>query len=101
MTIIGSEFRPQTFSIGQAAKLIDFPGGRQKFYNWLRAKNFILNDNFPSQVMMDRGWFKIAKLLGDEEGPLVFKAVPRVTIQGLAGLEKIKLREFPICEPCK
>lgn len=101
MKEVNGKFKTQTFSIGQAAKLIDFPGGRQKFYNWLRTKNFILSDNFPSQSMMDRGWLKVAKVIGSDEGALLCRAVPRVTVQGIAGLEKIRLKEFPICEPCK
>ena len=101
MTKTGSGFQLQTFSIGQAAKLIDFPGGRKKFYNWLRSKNFILNDNFPSQEVVDRGWFKIANVLSNDTYPLDFKAIPRITLQGLAGLEKIRFKEFPICQPCQ
>lgn len=91
----------ETFSIGQAAKLVRFPGGRQKFYSWLRHKNYILKDNFPSQAMVERGWFKLPKPIVDEENIIQVKAVPRITKRGIVGLDQIVTKEFPICKPCK
>ena len=101
MTYKSTRITDGTFSIGQAAKLVHFPGGTKKFYEWLRSKKFILKDNFPSQQMVNRKWFKMRKPIIDSENTIVIKAIPRVTSRGIVGLDQIVSREFPICQPCK
>lgn len=101
MTNKSTRITDGTFSVGQVAKLVHFPGGTQKFYEWLRSKKFILKDNFPSQQMVDRGWFKMPKPIIDSENMIVIKAIPRITSRGIVGLEQIVSKEFPICKPCK
>lgn len=93
--------RQETFDIGLASKLLGFPGGRTKFFKWLREKRFLLNDNSPKQSLIDRGWFILVKRHLKHADPQKFVWVSRVTIHGLSELERIIRSEFPICEPCK
>jgi phage antirepressor YoqD-like protein len=91
----------QTFSMSEAGKLINFPGGEHKFFEWLRRNKFFLKDNTPSQAYRDREWFTTAKKVIEYDGVLNVCLVTRCTIKGLAGLEKIKNKIFPPCKPCK
>jgi phage antirepressor YoqD-like protein len=93
--------RQETFDIGLASKLLGFPGGRIKFFKWLREKGFLLNDNSPKQSLIDRGWFILVKKKIKQVDPPIIVWTSRVTIHGLSELEQIVRREFPICKPCK
>lgn len=101
MTKKTSGFSSQTLSIAQAAKAIKFPGGEFTFFEWLRSKGYLLKDNTPADKYRLNGWFEsFAKTiyhLNLQEVVLV----TRVTIKGLAALEKVVRKEFPICKPCK
>jgi len=92
--------RQKTFDLGLAAKLIGFPGGRTKFFKWLKEKGYLLKDNSPKQTLIDRGWFILAKCQMKSNEPLEYTWVSRVTIHGLSELERIIRSEFPICKPC-
>jgi phage antirepressor YoqD-like protein len=35
---------PQTLSIAEVAKMVDFPGGEIKFFSWLREKGYLLQN---------------------------------------------------------
>jgi phage antirepressor YoqD-like protein len=90
----------QTFSIEEAAKLTSFPGGEHKFYKWLRSKKFILENNFPSQRMIDLGYFKVFNDLTELVDYSYIRYGPRVKIKGLAYFSKLIAREFLQCPPC-
>jgi phage antirepressor YoqD-like protein len=90
----------QTFSIAQAAKAIKFPGGEIKFFEWLRFKGFLLSDKTPSDKYRLQGWFESFTKTIYQLNPPQIVIVTRVTIKGLAGLEKRVRKEFPICPPC-
>jgi phage antirepressor YoqD-like protein len=91
----------QSFSISETAKMINFPGGEHKFFEWLRKNRFLLMDNTPSQVYRDREWLIIVKKHLIKDDSITIIPTTRVTIKGLAGLEKIVKKCFPICKPCK
>jgi phage antirepressor YoqD-like protein len=90
----------QTFSIEEAAKLTNFPGGEHKFYKWLRDKKFILKNNIPSQKMRNEGYIKVFSNLDDLEEYSYVIYGPRVTIKGLAYFSKLVADEFPLCLSC-
>ena len=90
----------QTFRIEQAAKLTAFPGGEHKFFNWLRSKKFLLENSFPSQRMIDLGYFKLFTDLDALTDYSYVSYGPRVTIKGLCYLSKLIAKEFPQCPPC-
>jgi phage antirepressor YoqD-like protein len=97
---MGSNFQEITFSIAEVAKMTRFPHGEYKFFEWLRKHRFLLNNNQPSDFQIKRGWFvleskKVGMCTNLREIP-----VSRVTSKGLAGLEKIINRSFPLCPPC-
>ena len=80
--------RNKTFSVSQAAKLIRFSGGEKKFFIWLRQQAYLYHDNEPFQIYIDRGWFEVVLTKKYLFNPHFPKMVTRVTIKGLAGLEK-------------
>jgi len=90
----------QTFSIEEAAKLTAFPGGEHKFFNWLRSKKFLLEKNFPSQRMIDLGYFTLFTDPDEFSDHSYICYSPRVRIKGLAYLSKLVAKEFPQCPPC-
>lgn len=92
--------KEQTLSISEVAKLVDFPGGEHKFFEWLKKKGYLLQDNTPAQQYRDRGWLKLKssyRMIGDIE---TLFPVSRVTLKGLAGLDRVVKKDFPICKPC-
>ena len=101
MTIKKTSTIEQTFSVGETAKMINFPGGEYKFFQWLRKNKFLLQDSTPSQAYINRGWFKLVKTSRDLDDSRIVIPVTRVTIKGLAGLERIVKKVFPKCKPCK
>jgi phage antirepressor YoqD-like protein len=90
-----------TFSIAEVAKMTNFPGGEHKFFAWLRKYGYLLENNQPSQVQMKRKWFVLESKV--HYGIMVRRTIPvaRVTIKGLAGLERVIKKAFPICPPCE
>jgi phage antirepressor YoqD-like protein len=89
-----------TFSIAEVAKITNFPGGEHKFFEWLRANGYLLINNQPSEFQIQRGWFV---LVSKEYGPNnEYRSIPvsRVSLKGLAGLERVIDKAFPICPIC-
>lgn len=92
------QIKEKTFSIGQSAKLIQFPGGEKKFFEWLRKHGYLYHDNEPFQIYIDRNWFLVVLTKKGIFNPYFPKMVTRVTIKGLNGLKKVVKKHFP---PCK
>ncbi len=90
----------KTFSVQETAKLTRFPGGEYQFFEWLRKKKYLLQDNQPSETYRKRGWFELVVTSLQQSKPKKAITVPRVTIKGLAALEKAVMKEFPPCVPC-
>ncbi|WP_026764449.1 phage antirepressor KilAC domain-containing protein [Sediminibacterium salmoneum] len=91
---------PITFSIAEVAKMTRFPEGEHKLFEWLRKYGYLLKNNEPSQYQISRGWFVYTFKdihLGNQQRGV---PVSRVTIKGLAGLERVFERYFPVCKPC-
>jgi phage antirepressor YoqD-like protein len=91
---------PQTLSIAEVAKLVDFPAGEIKFFSWLREKGYLLQDNTPAEKYRSRKWFKLVKtgvMIGKMQ---TIVPVTRVTVLGLGGLDRAVKRDFPPCKPC-
>ena len=78
----------------------NFPGGQKKLFEWLRNHKYLSKNNHPYQAQIDRGWFILAKKNGDAENQHIGIPTARVTSKGLAGLERIFMRVFPVCKPC-
>ena len=96
-----NNFPLATFSINEVAKITRFPGGEYKLFEWLRKQGYLLLNNQPSQFQVDRNWFTLVynnNIKNPAQRPL---PVTRVTTIGLAGLEKVINKQFPICEPCE
>ena len=91
---------PTTFSIADVAKMTRFPGGEIKLFEWLRKHGYLLKNNQPSDFQIARGWFVYTNK--DIQMGLHRRGVyvARVTIKGLAGLERVINKCFPICKPC-
>ena len=91
---------PITFSIAEVAKITRFPEGEHKLFEWLRKYGYLLKNNEPSQSQISRGWFVYT--FKDIQLGIQQRGVPvsRVTIKGLAGLERVFERYFPVCKPC-
>jgi len=88
------------FTISQCAKAVQFPGGRNKFNNWLKDNKYLQKDGQPYQKYIDNKWFVyIIKRVPKTTIPLMI-GVPLVTIDGLAGLRRVVRAKFPICPPC-
>lgn len=91
---------PQTLSIAEVTKLVDFPGGEIKFFIWLRENGYLLQDNTPAEKYRKRKWLKLVKtykMLGKMQTII---PVTRVTILGLGGLDRAVKKAFPVCKPC-
>lgn len=90
-----------TFSISQTAKIIGFPGGEKKFFQWLRANKYLMPDNYPYQKYRALGWFEMAHKNLKKTQPKIIVPVTRVTHLGVSSLKRRVLKEFPPCVPCK
>jgi phage antirepressor YoqD-like protein len=93
--------KEQTFSIGQTAKIIQFPGGQKLLFEWLRNNGYMYHDNEPYQIFIDRGWFVLVLTKKHLYTPYFPKMVTRVTLKGLYGLKRVIKKHFPICKPCE
>lgn len=92
--------KEETLSIAEVAKLVDFPGGEYKFFDWLRENGYLLENNTPAELYRKRGWLKLKdsnKKLGKIQTVIL---VTRVTIKGLAGIDRAVKKAFPVCKPC-
>lgn len=91
----------ETFSIAEVAKMTNFPGGEHQFFTWLRKYGYLLENNHPSQAQINRGWFVLVSKV--HNGVEIRRTIPvaRVTLKGLAGLERVIKKAFPICPPCE
>ena len=89
----------KTFSVRETSKLIRFPGGEIKFYKWLRENGFLCHDNEPYQIHLDKEWFEVVLTQKHKVNPNFPKMVTRVTLKGLAGLQKSVKKHFPPCKP--
>jgi phage antirepressor YoqD-like protein len=96
-----SKFQEVTFSIAEVAKMTRFPDGEYKFFEWLRKHRFLLKNNQPSDFQIKLGWFVLESKKVGLGTHLREVPVSRVTSKGLAGLEKVINRCFPLCPPCK
>ena len=91
----------QLFSIAEVSKMTDFPSGEILFFKWLRANGFLLQNNQPSQSQINRGWMVLTESkIYNQDTPLILPT-PRITIRGLAGLQKIIQEQIPECPPCE
>jgi phage antirepressor YoqD-like protein len=90
-----------TYSVAQTGKATKFPGGEIQFFAWLRLKGYLISDNTPAQKYINAGWFEVKTTTLQQINPPQVVLVTRVTIKGLASLERIVRKEFPICEPCR
>ena len=95
-----SKFPLATFSINEVAKITRFPGGEYKLFDWLRKQGYLLLNNQPSQFQIDRNWFMLVYIENTKNPEVRTMPVTRVTTIGLAGLEKVINKHFPICPPC-
>jgi len=92
--------KPQTISIAVAAKLVNFPGGEIKFFLWLREKGYLLQDNTPAQKYINYKWFVLVKTYRIIGKIKTLIPVTRVTLRGLAGIERAVKKAFPGNKPC-
>lgn len=90
----------QTFSVSTVCKLVDFPGGEYKFFGWLRENGFLLQNNEPVQYYRDHGWLKLMDSNKSIPNSKTVIQVTRFTIKGLAGIDRVVKRHFPICKRC-
>lgn len=97
---MGKNITAITFSIGEVAKMTNYPGGEHQFFGWLRKYGYLLENNQPSQVQINRGWFVLVSKVQD--GAELRRTIPvaRVTLKGIAGLERVIKKAFPLCPPC-
>lgn len=91
---------PQTLSIAEVAKLVDFPGGEIKFFIWLRENGYLLKDNTPAEKYRKCKWLKLEKTYIWQGKMQTLVPVTRVTILGLGGLDRAVKKAFPVCKPC-
>jgi phage antirepressor YoqD-like protein len=96
-----TNYSAKTFSVAQTAKVTRFPGGEIQFFAWLRLNGYLISDNTPAQKYLNVGWFEVKTTTLHRLNPPEVVLVTRVTIKGLAALERIVKAEFPICKPCK
>lgn len=92
--------KEQTLSIAEVCKLVDFPGGEYKFFIWLKENGFLLKDNTPAQKYRTNGWLKWVNSNKKRGKVQTLIPVYRVTLKGLAGLDKAVKKHFPLCKPC-
>ena len=91
---------PQTLSIAEVAKLVDFPEGEYKFFDWLRQKGYLLKNNTPAELYRKRGWLKLIDS-NKKFGKIQYVIpVTRVTTKGLTGIDRAVKKAFPVCKPC-
>lgn len=88
-----------TFSINQTAKFVKFKG-RKLFFQWLKDKGYLLSNNDAAQKYIDMGWLVLTTKTIYKANPPIVVPVSRVTIKGLAALQKAVLKDFPPCPPC-
>ena len=88
------------FSIGDTAKMINYPGGEHKFFEWMRDNGYLLTNNFPAQKYRDQGWFEMTTKTLHQMQPKQVVPVTLVTIKGLAALERIVKKTLSPCPPC-
>ena len=95
------KFNELTFSIAEVAKMTSFPGGEHQFFAWLRKYGYLLENNHPSQIQINRGWFVLVSKV--QNGSETRRTIPvaRVTLKVLAGLERVIKKAFPMCPPCE
>lgn len=82
------------FTLNETAKHLRFMG-RNKLMKWMRDNHLLLNNNLPSQKMVDLGYMVIRFKKIDKHG-VVKKTVPvtLVTFKGLESLRKRLRREL-------
>lgn len=90
-----------TYSIAEVAKTTNYPGGEYQFFNWLRKYGYLLDNNQPSQAQINRGWFVLVSKVQEDKFNRRTIPVARVTLRGMAGLERVIKKAFPICPPCE
>ena len=83
-----------TFSVRQVGKMIHHPIGEKKFFKWLREKGFLLANNEPAQKYIDIGLFVLIHRKLNVMNPPKIVLIPRVTIKGLAHLQKAVDKDF-------
>jgi anti-repressor protein len=73
----------------KAAKLINANMGRTKLFRYLRAHEFLMSDNEPYQVFIDKGLFKmVEKDIRGRQNQLLFRSV--VTLISDKGIRVIE-----------
>ena len=74
-----------SFSLGETAKMLNFPGfGRNNLIKFLRAERILMKDNAAMQRYVDRGYFRVVQT--DYRGPdrrLRVRVVTRVYERGV------------------
>ena len=80
-------------SVGDFAKNLAIKGlGRNKMYDYLRARGFLMMDNAPYQPYVERGYFKRKPYEEDYGGEVKYKTI--VTPRGCTWLARIIRAEF-------
>lgn len=92
--------KQSTFSITQASKILKFNGGRKRFFEWLKRRGYLLSNNDPAQKYLNFGWFELRIKKIHKTNPPLVVPVTRMTLKGLAAIQKAVLKDFPICPPC-
>jgi len=70
-----------SFSLSKSAKLLGFPGGQNKFANWLREKKYLKPDLEPFQNFWEQELFTFeVKNISKLKAPV---CVTRITFKGL------------------
>lgn len=90
-----------TFSLREAAKMTRFPGGEKRFAAWLRQQAYLMPNNEPYQLYCDKQWFILVFRTIYKANPPFSVPVPRITIRGLANLERIVYNKYHKCKPCQ
>lgn len=91
--------RDPLFSMKKVIPMIRYPYGRTTLFKWLRDKKILQSDNTPYRQYIDCGYFDYqTRIVNKESGKSVIQ--PLVTLKGLAYLQKLVSKEFPICPPC-
>ena len=90
----------QSFTMKQALPMLPFPGGTIRLFKWMRSKKILQSDNTPYRRFIENGMFTYRSV--QVPGKTAPKNVtqPMVTLKGLAYLQKLVSKEFPICPPC-
>ncbi|WP_345952996.1 phage antirepressor KilAC domain-containing protein [Mucilaginibacter sp. PAMB04168] len=77
------------YDMKTAAKLVNAQMGRTKLFKYLREQGFLMDDNIPYQIYIDRALFKVTiKDVRGKYGQLLFKSV--VTLVSDLGIDAIK-----------